>query len=88
MNRGILSIAWSLADPELLLSCGKDNRILCWNPNTAEVKVDNKYNLNAGYLLNQSKKENCSTFVPPMLVNHLLESPGAVRVAHQQSVVL
>ncbi|XP_056091836.1 protein transport protein Sec31A isoform X2 [Rhinichthys klamathensis goyatoka] len=36
-TRGILSIAWSVADPELLLSCGKDNRILCWNPNTAEV---------------------------------------------------
>uniref|UniRef100_A0A3Q3JI81 Protein transport protein Sec31A n=1 Tax=Monopterus albus TaxID=43700 RepID=A0A3Q3JI81_MONAL len=36
-TRGILSIAWSLADPELLLSCGKDSRILCWNPNTAEV---------------------------------------------------
>ena len=37
--RGVLAIAWSLADPELLLSCGKDNRILCWNPNTAEVSV-------------------------------------------------
>ncbi|TSS11531.1 Protein transport protein Sec31A [Bagarius yarrelli] len=36
-TRGILAIAWSLADPELLLSCGKDNRILCWNPNTTEV---------------------------------------------------
>lgn len=36
-TRGILAIAWSLADPELLLSCGKDNRILCWNPNTSEV---------------------------------------------------
>uniref|UniRef100_A0A3B4AXZ4 SEC31 homolog A, COPII coat complex component n=1 Tax=Periophthalmus magnuspinnatus TaxID=409849 RepID=A0A3B4AXZ4_9GOBI len=30
-------IAWSSADPELLLSCGKDGRILCWNPNTAEI---------------------------------------------------
>lgn len=39
INRGVLSIAWSLADPELLLSCGKDSRMLCWNPNTAEVKV-------------------------------------------------
>ena len=38
MYRGVLAIAWSLADPELLLSCGKDNRILCWNPNTAEVR--------------------------------------------------
>ncbi|XP_043916319.1 protein transport protein Sec31A [Protopterus annectens] len=36
-TRGILAIAWSLADAELLLSCGKDNRILCWNPNTSEV---------------------------------------------------
>uniref|UniRef100_A0A672I4I8 Protein transport protein Sec31A n=1 Tax=Salarias fasciatus TaxID=181472 RepID=A0A672I4I8_SALFA len=36
-TRGVLSVAWSLADPELLLSCGKDNRILCWNPGTAEV---------------------------------------------------
>ncbi|XP_039614767.1 protein transport protein Sec31A isoform X5 [Polypterus senegalus] len=36
-TRGVLAIAWSLADPELLLSCGKDNRILCWNPNTGEV---------------------------------------------------
>lgn len=40
MNRGVLAIAWSLADPELLLSCGKDSRILCWNPNTAEVTTD------------------------------------------------
>uniref|UniRef100_A0A667XYN1 Protein transport protein Sec31A n=1 Tax=Myripristis murdjan TaxID=586833 RepID=A0A667XYN1_9TELE len=36
-TRGILSISWSQADSELLLSSAKDNRILCWNPNTAEV---------------------------------------------------
>ncbi|XP_034563318.1 protein transport protein Sec31A isoform X1 [Notolabrus celidotus] len=36
-TRGILSISWSQADPELLLSSAKDNRILCWNPNTGEV---------------------------------------------------
>ncbi|XP_053318811.1 protein transport protein Sec31A isoform X2 [Spea bombifrons] len=36
-TRGILAIAWSNADPELLLSCGKDSRILCSNPNTGEV---------------------------------------------------
>uniref|UniRef100_A0A6Q2YES2 Protein transport protein Sec31A n=1 Tax=Esox lucius TaxID=8010 RepID=A0A6Q2YES2_ESOLU len=36
-TRGLLSIAWSQADPELLLSSAKDNRILCWNPNTGEV---------------------------------------------------
>uniref|UniRef100_A0AAY3ZXG0 Protein transport protein Sec31A n=1 Tax=Denticeps clupeoides TaxID=299321 RepID=A0AAY3ZXG0_9TELE len=36
-TRGILSISWSQADPELLLSSAKDNRILCWNPMTGEV---------------------------------------------------
>ncbi|XP_030306695.1 protein transport protein Sec31A isoform X7 [Calypte anna] len=36
-TRGILAIAWSTADSELLLSCGKDAKILCSNPNTGEV---------------------------------------------------
>uniref|UniRef100_G3S579 Protein transport protein Sec31A n=1 Tax=Gorilla gorilla gorilla TaxID=9595 RepID=G3S579_GORGO len=39
--RGILAIAWSMADPELLLSCGKDAKILCSNPNTGEVWAGN-----------------------------------------------
>ncbi|XP_023226649.1 protein transport protein Sec31A-like [Centruroides sculpturatus] len=33
-QRGVLSIAWCPRDPDLLLSCGKDNMILCWNPNS------------------------------------------------------
>ncbi|XP_062926773.1 protein transport protein Sec31A isoform X1 [Mobula hypostoma] len=36
-TRGILSISWCQADAELLLSSAKDNRILCWNPNSGEV---------------------------------------------------
>uniref|UniRef100_A0A7M4F921 Protein transport protein Sec31A n=1 Tax=Crocodylus porosus TaxID=8502 RepID=A0A7M4F921_CROPO len=36
-TRGVLTIAWSMADSELLLSCGKDAKILCSNPNTGEV---------------------------------------------------
>ena len=28
-------MAWCQQDSDLLLSCGKDNRILCWNPNAA-----------------------------------------------------
>lgn len=39
-TRGILSIAWCMQDPDLLISCGKDNRILCWNPNS-NVPVNN-----------------------------------------------
>ena len=29
-----MSVAWSSEDSDLLLSCGKDNRIICWNPNS------------------------------------------------------
>ncbi|KAM5192231.1 protein transport protein Sec31A isoform 1-T2 [Mantella aurantiaca] len=36
-TRGILAIAWSVADPELMLSSGKDSKILCSNPNTGEI---------------------------------------------------
>lgn len=73
INRGVLSIAWSVADPELLLSCGKDSRILCWNPNTAEVKKD---------LLMLREPVDLPVLVKPSNI------AGAVRAAHQQPVVL
>ncbi|KAE8393631.1 hypothetical protein BDV23DRAFT_32988 [Aspergillus alliaceus] len=31
---GVLSLSWCSHDPDLLLSSGKDNRTLCWNPQT------------------------------------------------------
>ncbi|KRT79704.1 WD40 domain-containing protein, partial [Oryctes borbonicus] len=51
-QRGILSIAWCFADADLLVSTGKDNRILCWNPNStlpggevlSEVARTNQWN--------------------------------------------
>ncbi|KAB5591449.1 hypothetical protein CTheo_5094 [Ceratobasidium theobromae] len=36
-DRGILSVAWCPQDPDLLLSCGKDNRTMLWNPNSGDV---------------------------------------------------
>ncbi|CAE6536089.1 unnamed protein product [Rhizoctonia solani] len=36
-DRGVLSISWCPQDPELLLSCGKDNRTLVWNPNSGDI---------------------------------------------------
>ena len=36
-ERGILSVSWCRQDADLLLSCGKDNRALCWNPQTSEI---------------------------------------------------
>jgi len=36
-DKGVLSLSWCKQDSDLLLSCGKDNRALCWNPNTSEI---------------------------------------------------
>ncbi|XP_034650172.1 LOW QUALITY PROTEIN: protein transport protein Sec31A [Drosophila subobscura] len=33
-ERGVLGMSWCLQDNDLMVSCGKDNRIYCWNPNT------------------------------------------------------
>mmetsp|Transcript_20665 Transcript_20665/g.53816 ORF Transcript_20665/g.53816 Transcript_20665/m.53816 type:complete len:945 (-) Transcript_20665:177-3011(-) len=34
-TKGILGVSWSSTDPNLILSCGKDNRVVCWF-NTAQ----------------------------------------------------
>jgi protein transport protein SEC31 len=36
-EKGVLSLSWCKHDADLLLSCGKDNRALCWNPQTSEI---------------------------------------------------
>ncbi|TFK70699.1 hypothetical protein BDN72DRAFT_794932 [Pluteus cervinus] len=36
-EKGVLSLSWCTKDADLLLSCGKDNRALCWNPQTSEI---------------------------------------------------
>lgn len=35
-EQGVLSLSWCEQDADLLLSCGKDNRTLLWNPQTGE----------------------------------------------------
>ncbi|KAF5386280.1 hypothetical protein D9757_008596 [Collybiopsis confluens] len=36
-EKGVLSLSWCKQDQDLLLSCGKDNRVLCWNPQSSEI---------------------------------------------------
>ncbi|KAN0064406.1 protein transport protein S31 [Thecaphora frezii] len=36
-DKGVLSLSWCKQDADLLLSCGKDNRAICWNPQTCEI---------------------------------------------------
>lgn len=37
---GVLSLSWCLQDPSLLLSCGKDNRNVLWNPQSGQAYGD------------------------------------------------
>lgn len=52
---GVLSVAWCQADSDLLLSCGKDNRILVWNPNkgageiVAELPTSNQWSFEVSW---------------------------------------
>ncbi|KAL8945233.1 MAG: hypothetical protein Q9211_000243 [Gyalolechia sp. 1 TL-2023] len=34
---GVLSLSWCTQDNDLLISCGKDNRTICWNPQTGDA---------------------------------------------------
>lgn len=38
--RGVLTFCWCPADSGLIVSCGKDNQIICWNPNTNAANVE------------------------------------------------
>lgn len=39
-HNGVLSLSWNPFDANLLLSCGKDNSVLCWNPETGAVLAE------------------------------------------------
>jgi WD40 repeat protein len=55
--RGVLSIAWCPKDPDLLVSCGKDSHILCWNPNSSvpggevvcDIATTNQWNFDVSW---------------------------------------
>ncbi|KAL9636295.1 MAG: hypothetical protein Q9204_002317 [Flavoplaca sp. TL-2023a] len=34
---GVLSLSWCAQDSDLLVSCGKDNRTICWNPQSGDA---------------------------------------------------
>ncbi|KAJ9617687.1 protein transport protein S31 [Knufia peltigerae] len=39
-DSGVLSVSWCPQDHDLLLSCGKDNRTILWNPQTGQAYGD------------------------------------------------
>ncbi|KAJ3343135.1 protein transport protein S31 [Gonapodya sp. JEL0774] len=45
-TKGILSVAWCPRDTDLLVSCGKDNRTIVWNPMKGEILGDLDFSQN------------------------------------------
>eukprot|EP01132_Coremiostelium_polycephalum_P009151 gene9151-11217_t len=48
-KKGVWGLSWCPNDNSLLLSCGKDNKTLCWNVNTGEVlcEIESSHDPNA-----------------------------------------
>lgn len=69
-QRGILSLAWCAQDSNLLVSCGKDNRIVCWNPNSnnpggevlSEVAKTNQWNFDVAWCPKNPALIACPSF--------------------------
>ncbi|XP_058118921.1 protein transport protein Sec31A [Anopheles ziemanni] len=56
-QRGVLGLTWCPKDHDLVASCGKDNRIICWNQNTddpngeilSEIATTNQWNFDVAW---------------------------------------
>uniref|UniRef100_A0A182Y5Z2 Protein transport protein Sec31A n=1 Tax=Anopheles stephensi TaxID=30069 RepID=A0A182Y5Z2_ANOST len=56
-HRGVLGLTWCSKDHDLVASCGKDNRIICWNQNTedpngevlSELATTNQWNFDVAW---------------------------------------
>ncbi|KAL9085850.1 MAG: hypothetical protein Q9159_004456 [Coniocarpon cinnabarinum] len=48
-DQGVLSLSWCALDNDLLLSSGKDNRNICWNPHTGHILGEFPIVLNAAF---------------------------------------
>ena len=55
-TKGILSAAWCPNDSNLLLSSAKDNRTLCWDPNSGEILCELPSGSNWTFDVNWSPK--------------------------------
>ncbi|CAH7678466.1 hypothetical protein BY996DRAFT_4633921 [Phakopsora pachyrhizi] len=39
-EKGVLNLSWCRMDSDLLVSCGKDCRTICWNPSSGEIVAE------------------------------------------------
>lgn len=85
-TEGILSLDWCSWDSSLLLSCGKDNRTLLWNPEADQSDSTTNGGLNAEYpiAVDWTFKTRFSPRVPDLFATASLD--GKVTVQTLQDV--
>eukprot|EP00127_Corallochytrium_limacisporum_P002296 Clim_evm84s109 gene=Clim_evmTU84s109 len=85
---GVLDLAWNPADSDMLLSCGKDNRLLLWNPNTAEMTEELPQAKNWCFDVNWCPSNpsifSCGSFDGTVRVGDILEASGGASDAQAQ----
>ncbi|XP_059478226.1 protein transport protein Sec31A isoform X2 [Neocloeon triangulifer] len=69
-TRAVTCISWCAKDPDLLLSCGRDNKILCWNPNEptpgneliCEIQTPHQWLFDVAWCPRNPSLISCSSF--------------------------
>jgi protein transport protein SEC31 len=82
-TKGVLSVSWCPDDSNLLVSCGKDNRTLIWNPNSGEILGELPTSNNWMYDVQWSKRPSIlstASFDGKISVLSLQDSSASVEV--------
>lgn len=79
-SKGVLSLSWCSQDPDLLLSCGKDNRTICWNPKLSEIVGEfpqsNNWSFDVQFSPRNPNLLSTSSYDGKVAIYSLLSSPG------------
>ncbi|XP_073961492.1 COPII coat complex component secretory 31 [Choristoneura fumiferana] len=86
-QKGVMALSWCRQDPDLLLSAGKDGRVLCWNPNNTkpggellvEVSQQEQWVFDVAWCARDPSLLVSSSFEQQVTVHSLLGGGGSAR---------
>ncbi|XP_026733343.1 protein transport protein Sec31A isoform X2 [Trichoplusia ni] len=95
-NKGVMSLSWSREDPDLLLSAGKDGRLLCWNPNNtkpggellAEISQQQQWVFDVSWCPRDPSLLVSASFDQQVAVHSLLGGSRPEITTHNQSNIM